>query len=268
LTNKLPITEYLIMLARKISVAIAALALIAASIGCESTVKEPEGTVKTDKSKDQSGTPAQPAKSPETTGSPANDPPNTMHPALLAPRKANEKAPAKFDVKFNTTKGDFTITVTRDWSPLAADRFYNLVRIGYYNDIAFFRVIPGFMAQFGIHGDVSVNKAWREATIEDEPVTQSNLRGYVTFAMGGPNSRTVQTFISTVDNSRLDGQKFAPFGQVTSGMEVVDKLYNGYGEGQPRGQGPEQNRIQFQNNAYLKTNFPRLDYIKSASIVE
>jgi peptidyl-prolyl cis-trans isomerase A (cyclophilin A) len=179
-----------------------------------------------------------------------------------------EKAPDTFKAKFSTSKGDFTILVERAWSPLGADRFYCLVKNGYYDDVRFFRVVEGFMAQFGIHGNPEVNKVWREASIKDDPVVKSNLRGWVTYAMRGPNTRTTQLFINYADkNKMLDGQGFSPFGQVVEGMEVVDKLYSGYGEGAPRGSGPNQMRIQSEGNAYLSKEFKDLDYVKSARIV-
>ena len=162
--------------------------------------------------------------------------PNTE--ALTDPSLANETAPAKFKAKFETTKGEFVVEVTRDWAPNGADRFYNLVKIGFFQDVAFFRVIKGFMAQFGIHGDPKVSAAWRPARIKDEPVKEGNKRGRITFAMGGPDTRTTQLFISFKDNSRLDGMGFPSFGEVVSGMSVVDTIYDGYGEGAPRGAGP------------------------------
>ena len=185
---------------------------------------------------------------------------------LLNPALAVEKAPENFKVGFKTTKGDFTVEVTRAWAPLGADRFYNLVKAGYFTDIAFFRVISGFMAQFGIHGDPAVSAKWREAGITDDPVRQSNLKGYISYAMAGPNTRTTQFFINYANNSNLDGSGFSPFGKVTSGMEVVESIYAGYGEGAPGGQGPNQGRIQMQGNAYLKQDFPKLDYTTSASL--
>jgi peptidyl-prolyl cis-trans isomerase A (cyclophilin A) len=188
--------------------------------------------------------------------------------SLLNPAGLTEQAPASFKVLFNTTKGDFTLEVNRDWAPLGADRFYNLVKAGYFTDIAFFRVIGGFMAQFGIHGDPAVSAAWRGARIQDDPVKQSNKRGYISYAMAGPNTRTTQLFISFGDNSQLDSMGFSPFGKVASGMDVVDALHDGYGEGAPRGMGPDQGRVQMQGNAYLKADFPKLDYIKSASILK
>jgi peptidyl-prolyl cis-trans isomerase A (cyclophilin A) len=186
---------------------------------------------------------------------------------LLNPAGLTEQAPASFKAVFKTTKGDFTLEVNRDWSPLGADRFYNLVKNGYFTDIAFFRVIGGFMAQFGIHGDPKVSAAWRGARIQDDPVKQSNKRGYVSYAMAGPDTRTTQLFINFGDNSQLDSMGFSPFAKVVSGMEVVDSIHDGYGEGAPRGMGPDQGRVQTQGNAYLKADFPKLDYIKSASIL-
>ncbi|MBI2378893.1 MAG: peptidylprolyl isomerase [Deltaproteobacteria bacterium] len=185
---------------------------------------------------------------------------------LLDPTKAIAQAKAKYSVKLETTKGDVIIDVTRDWAPLGADRFYNLVKIGYYDNVAFFRVIPGFMAQVGIHGDPRVNSRWREARIPDDAVTQSNTRGMVTFAMGGPNTRTTQFFINFADNSRLNPMGFPPFGRVRD-MAVMDKIYGGYGEGAPGGRGPSQGRVQMEGNSYLKTEFPELDYIKKATII-
>jgi peptidyl-prolyl cis-trans isomerase A (cyclophilin A) len=189
--------------------------------------------------------------------------------SLTNPAEASATAPATYKVKMSTTKGDFTIEVHRDWAPLGADRFYNLVKLGYYNDAAFFRVVKGFMVQFGIHGDPAVNKAWRTARISDDPTgKQSNTRGMVTFAMGGPNSRTTQVFINYADNSRLDSMGFPPFGKVVGdGMKVVDAIEGMYGEGAPGGRGPAQGRIQAEGNTYLKADFPKLDYIKKATIL-
>lgn len=187
--------------------------------------------------------------------------------SLSNPAALTAQAPASYKVKFDTSKGDFVVEVHRDWAPLGADRFYNLVKHGFYNDARFFRVISGFMVQFGISGDPKLAAAWREASIADDPVKQSNTRGMITFATRGPNTRTTQVFIDYADNSRLDGMGFAPFGQVVSGMNVVDALYSGYGEGAPRGGGPEQGRIQSEGNAYLTQAFPKLDYIKTATIV-
>jgi peptidyl-prolyl cis-trans isomerase A (cyclophilin A) len=186
---------------------------------------------------------------------------------LRNPAALNEKAPDNFKAQFDTSKGTFVIDVHREWAPNGADRFYNLVKNGFYDDVRFFRVIDGFMAQFGIHGNPAVQAAWRNANLKDDPVKQSNRRGYVTFATAGPNTRTTQLFINFRDNAGLDKQGFAPFGEVTSGMDVVSKIYNGYGEGAPSGKGPNQGRLQAEGNAYLNKEFPRLDYIKSATIV-
>lgn len=179
----------------------------------------------------------------------------------------HERAPATFQARFETSKGDFVIEVHRDWAPVGADRFYNLVNSGYFDGVRFFRVISGFMAQFGIHGDPRVAAAWRDANIADDPVRQHNVRGMVSFATAGPNTRTTQLFINYGDNSRLDGMGFAPIGRVVQGMDVVDRLYAAYGEGAPAGRGPEQGRIQTEGNQYLERDFPLLDQIKRATIV-
>src|SRR5262245_6519886 len=192
---------------------------------------------------------------------------------LSNPAALKETAPATYKANFDTSKGLIVIEVHRDWAPLAADRFYNLVKNGFYDEVRFFRVLDGFMAQFGINGNPSVMKAWRPAMLKDDPVKQSNRRGYVTFASGGVDTRTTQVFINYGDNSNLDrpgacgaGCAFPPFGQVTTGMDVADKLYKDYGEGPPRGKGVDQTRFQTEGNAYLAKEFPRLDYIKTATI--
>ena len=191
-------------------------------------------------------------------------------PALAAnlsdPASLNEQAPATYKVKFDTSKGPFVIEVQRDWAPNGADRFYNLVKNGFYDNTRFFRVIPGFMVQFGINGDPNIAAAWRAANIKDDPVKQSNARGMVTFATAGPNTRTTQVFVNFGNNNFLDRQGFSPFGKVVSGMDVVDALYSGYGEGAPAGQGPDQGLIQQQGNAYLGQGFPKLDYVNKATI--
>ena len=186
---------------------------------------------------------------------------------LSNPASLNEKAPATFKVKFDTSKGSFVVEVHRDWAPNGADRFYNLVKNGFYNDARFFRVISGFMVQFGINGNPQISKVWRDANIKDDPVKASNKRGMITFATAGPGTRTTQVFINFGDNAGLDDQGFAPFGQVTSGMDVVDALYAEYGEGAPQGAGPDQGLVQSQGNAYLKKDFAKLDYIKTATIL-
>ena len=176
------------------------------------------------------------------------------------------QAPDTFRARFSTTKGDFVIAVHRAWAPLGADRFYNLVRSGYYDRVRFFRVLPGFMAQFGIHGDTAVTTAWRERRIADDPVRRTNGRGMVTFATAGPGTRTTQIFINYGNNDRLDGMGFAPFGEVVEGMEVVDALYGEYGEGAPRGRGPDQFRLNVEGEKYLARQFPRLDKITKATV--
>jgi peptidyl-prolyl cis-trans isomerase A (cyclophilin A) len=181
---------------------------------------------------------------------------------LASPSQLTEKAPEKFQAKFDTSKGVFVIEVTRTWSPNGADRFYNLVKNGYYNDCRIFRVISGFMAQFGISGEPLLNNVWRQAQIKDDPVKESNLRSYVSFAMAGPNTRTTQLFINYADrNAQLDKSGFSPFGKVINGMDVVDSIYSAYGET------PDQTRIQTEGNKYLNASFPKLDYIKTATIV-
>jgi peptidyl-prolyl cis-trans isomerase A (cyclophilin A) len=186
--------------------------------------------------------------------------------AQLAPNLAKDTAPAEYKAKFNTTKGSFTVDVHRDWAPLGADRFYNLVKLGFYNETRFFRVVDGFMVQWGIHGDPAVNTEWKTTTIQDDPVKQSNKKGFISFATSGANSRTTQVFINFGDNARLDGMGFAAFGQIVDGQSVVDSLYKGYGEGAPRGQGPDQGRMQSEGNTYLKKDFDKLDWIKEAHI--
>src|SRR3989449_10770264 len=195
--------------------------------------------------------------------------PPTDKPPFATPASASlrERGPATFRARFQTSKGDIVVEVHRDWAPLGADRFYNLVRSGYFDGVRFFRVIPGFMAQFGIHGDPLVSAAWRDARIPDDPVRQRNARGMVSFATAGPGTRTTQLFINYGDNSRLDGMGFAPFGRVAEGMEVVDRLYGGHGEGAPGGRGPDQGRIQAEGNAYLERAFPELDQVRRATIV-
>ena len=177
-----------------------------------------------------------------------------------------QQAPDSFRVRVSTTKGDFVIAVHRAWAPYGADRFYNLVRSGFYDAVRFFRVLPGFMAQFGIHGDTAVTAAWRERRIADDPVRRTNLRGMVTFATAGPGTRTTQIFINYGSNDRLDGMGFAPFGQVVEGMEVVDALYGGYGEGAPNGRGPDQFRLNVEGEKYLARQFPKLDKINKATV--
>ncbi len=180
---------------------------------------------------------------------------------LKNPAALKEQAPATFKASFETSAGNFVVEVQRAWAPNGADRFYNLVKNGFFDNCRFFRVVPNFMVQFGINGDPSIQRNWANANIPDDPVKESNKRGYVTFAQtAAPNSRSTQIFINFGDNGFLDSQRFAPFGKVTSGMDVVNKIYAGYGEK------PNQGMIQTQGNAYLEKEFPKLDYVKKASI--
>jgi peptidyl-prolyl cis-trans isomerase A (cyclophilin A) len=192
------------------------------------------------------------------TAAAAGSPPALLHPASL-----HAKAPATFRAKFATSKGAFVVTVHRAWAPLGADRFYNLVQAHFFDGVTFFRVVKGFVVQFGISADPKVSKAWQTATIKDDPVKTSNVPGTLTFADAGPNTRTTQLFVNLGSNASLDGQGFAPFGRVTTGMSVVDKLYGGYGE-QPTGDQPQ---ITAQGNAFLHKTFPKLDSILTARIV-
>lgn len=189
---------------------------------------------------------------------------------LLNPRseEMSATAPDTFRVRFETSEGSFVVEGYREWAPRGADRFYNLVRHGFYDGNHFFRVLDGFVAQFGISGDPEISAAWSSATIPDDSVRASNERGTVTFATSGPDSRTTQLFVNLADNGRLDTMGFAPFGRVVEGMRVVESLYGGYGEGAPRGDGPSQARIQERGNAYLRAEFPDLDSIARARIVE
>ncbi len=197
--------------------------------------------------------------------------PAPRHPAtkasLLNPASLKEQAPNTYKVKLATTKGDVVIEVTRAWAPRGADRFYNLVKHHFYDGASFFRVLPGFVAQFGLSADPAVSRVWANATIPDDPVTESNLRGSLTFATAGANTRTTQIFINLADNAPLDKMGFSPFGKVIEGMDVVDKFYSGYGEGAPQGNGPDQSRLTKEGKAYLDKNFPSLDSIKTATIV-
>lgn len=179
----------------------------------------------------------------------------------------NEPVPDTYRVRFETSKGGFVVEVVKAWAPNGAERFYRLVRNGFYDDARFFRVVRDFVVQFGIHGNPRIEELWRNMTMADDPVKQSNLRGMVTYAMSGPNTRTTQVFINLKDNKRLDKSGFAPFGKVVEGMEVVEQFYKFYGEGPPRGEGPDQNLIERQGNAYLESKFPRLDYIRRARIL-
>jgi peptidyl-prolyl cis-trans isomerase A (cyclophilin A) len=197
-----------------------------------------------------------------TTAAPATHHAAATHsdPALLHPSTLKATAPDQYEVTFKTTAGDFVVSVTRAWAPLGADRFYNLVKHGFFTDAAFFRVVPGFVVQFGLSANPAVNAAWEKADIKDDPVTQSNHTGFLTFATAGPNTRTTQLFISLGENARLDSMGFAAFGQVTTGMDVVQKIFSGYGES------PDQAQITATGKPYLDKNFPKLDHIVSATV--
>ena len=201
------------------------------------------------------------APAPRPKASPAKSAATANQASLLNPASLTAKAPADFKASFTTSAGDFVVEVHRDWAPLGADRFYNLVRRGFFTNASFFRVVPGFVVQFGLNANPAVNKVWEQATIKDDPVKQSNKRGMLVFATAGPNTRTTQLFINFADNSRLDGMGFAPFGEVVEGMDVVDKIYPGYREQ------PDQSRITSQGDAYISQNFPKIDRIKMARVL-
>jgi len=179
---------------------------------------------------------------------------------LKTPSALTEQAPATYKAKFDTSKGPFVIEVHRAWAPKGADRFYNLVKNGFFDDTRFFRVVPDFMVQFGIHGDPAIQKNWANANIQDDPKNQSNKKGFVTFATRGPNTRTTQIFVNYKDNAFLDSQGFTPFGQVVTGLDVLEKINSQYGEK------PNQGSIQSEGNAYLNKDFPKLDFVKKATI--
>jgi peptidyl-prolyl cis-trans isomerase A (cyclophilin A) len=179
---------------------------------------------------------------------------------------SDERAPDSYRVTLETSKGPFVLEVTRAWAPLGADRFYTLAKHGFFDGARFFRVIAGFVVQFGIPADPALNRQWREAKIADDPVTQTNRRGTVSFATSGPNTRTTQVFINLANSARLDKSGFSPFGAVTSGIEIVDQFYSEYADGPPLGPGPSQTRIEAEGNAYLERDFPKLDYIRKATV--
>jgi peptidyl-prolyl cis-trans isomerase A (cyclophilin A) len=252
-----PVTRVLL------SFAVAA-AIAAAGVGAQEAKPKPYQTGKPKPPATQTAKPKPPATPAKPgAGQPAGRG-TTLSPAararLRTPAKLKEVAPATFKARFDTSVGPFVVEVHRDWAPLGADRFYNLVKNGFYDGARFIRVMPKFMVQFGIHGDPSVQKPWRNANIPDDPVKQSNKRGHVSFATAGPNSRTTQIFINFKDNAFLDTSGFAPFGQVVSGMEAVDKINARHG------QSPDQARIQAQGDAYLTKAFPDLDYVTKATI--
>jgi peptidyl-prolyl cis-trans isomerase A (cyclophilin A) len=223
------------------------------------------------RAQEPAATPAQAPAKPKTTTAPksgAAAKPAAAHSpydrALLRPALLKAQAPATYQVKFSTTRGDFTVSVTRVWAPIGADRFYNLVRHHYYDNASVFRVVPSFVAQFGISAFPPVSAAWKDANIKDDPVTQTNKRGYLTFATAGPNTRTTQIFINLKDNAALDRQGFAPFGAVDAeGMKVVNMFYDQYGDSA----GPDQDQISKQGKPYLDKGWPKLDTIKAATLV-
>jgi len=210
--------------------------------------------------------PAQPkASTAPKAGTASSTPARAYDRTLLRPSMLKDKAPDTYQVKFVTTRGEFTVTVTRAWAPLGADRFYNLVKHHFYDNASVFRVVPGFVAQFGLSAYPAVSLAWQRANIPDDRVTQSNKKGYLTFATAGPNTRTTQIFINLKDNSALDSQGFAAFGKVDDpGMKVVEMFYDQYGDNTPN---EYQDLITKQGKAYLDKNWPKLDSIKSATLV-
>ncbi|HEY3570694.1 MAG TPA: peptidylprolyl isomerase [Thermoanaerobaculia bacterium] len=189
--------------------------------------------------------------------------------ALLPAPAQPAHAPEVFHVRFETSQGPFVVEVHRDWAPQGADRFHALVAAGYFDGSRFFRVVPGFIAQFGVAGDPKVTAAWKDRTIPDDPVRQSNTRGTIAYAMTGPNTRATQLYINLADNSRLDAQGFAPIGRVRSGLEVVDRLYSGYGETSGGGmRGGKQGEMLKGGNAWLDAHFPKLDRLLRARLLE
>lgn len=234
---------------KTISVSLLTLAAIAAPLCAQTPAASQSGAPKTAAT---TSTAAKKTTAPTTP---------TISRALLNPALLKAKAPDVFKARFTTTKGDFVVEVHRDWSPLGADRFYNLVKNGYFNNAHFFRVVSGFVVQFGLSPSPAVNAVWKDATIQDDPVTQTNSKGSLTFATRGPNTRTTQLFINLGENARLDGMGFSPFGNVIEGMDVVEKLYAGYGES------PDQGQITAVGKPYLDKNFPLLDSIRVARIV-
>jgi len=248
--------------------------MLAAGIILEGCTKSEPPAESTATQPPKTETPAQPATPPPAESKPASvtasaptapaQPARSYVKELLAPAKLKEKAPETYKVKFDTTRGEFTVTVTRAGAPLGADRFYNLVKHHFYDNAAFFRVVPQFVVQFGINANPAVSAAWKHTEIKDDPVTQSNKRGAIVFATAGPNTRTTQVFINLKDNSRLDSMGFAPFGTVDgSGMNVVEMMYEGYGDSA----GPDQDQLEKQGDPYLLKGWPKLDHIKSATLV-
>ncbi len=247
---------------------LAALAILSVFlVGC---AREPE-PAEEEPAGEEAAAPAeeQPADEPEAAEAPAAEPePPKPAPTASADRKSlmnpsalKEKAPDVYRVKWETSKGDVLIEVDRSWAPKGADRFYNLVKNGFYDECRFFRVVPNFIVQVGMHPDPQISRVWQDARITDDPVTKTNRKGTITFATAGPNTRTTQLFVNYKANAFLDNQGFAPFGTVVEGMDVIESVYAGYGEA------PEQGMIRAQGNKYLNEKFPKLDYIKKATIL-
>jgi peptidyl-prolyl cis-trans isomerase A (cyclophilin A) len=254
---------------------VAAVFILAGCKNNEQTAQKPQAEPQKTEAPAQTAAPAEPSS--PNSAAPATEPLHSAGKAdakpasaaadakaLLTPKKLTEKAPDTYKIKFDTTRGAFTVTVTRAWAPLGADRFYNLVKHHFYDHAAFFRVVPNFVVQFGISPNPAVSAAWKHTEIKDDPVAQTNKRGSITFATAGPNTRTTQIFINLKDNARLDGMGFSPFGVVDgNGMNVVEMLYEGYGDSA----GPDQDQLEKQGDPYLKKGWPKLDYIKSAALV-
>jgi peptidyl-prolyl cis-trans isomerase A (cyclophilin A) len=257
---------------RRVKWFVAAVAMGTLFFGCKAKEKTaetqpPEKPKAEAPAEPKAETPA-PAQPEVKASAPAAAPRQGYDRALLRAALLKEKAPETFQVKFTTTRGDFIVTVNRAWAPIGADRFYNLVKHHFFDNASFFRVHPGFIVQFGISAYPPVSAAWRNATIKDDLVKESNKKNFITFATAGPNTRTTQLFINLGDNSRLDKSGFSPFGQVTEGMNVVEMLYEGYGEIPAMGgPGPEPGEIESQGKPYIDKNFPKLDSIKTATLI-
>jgi peptidyl-prolyl cis-trans isomerase A (cyclophilin A) len=195
---------------------------------------------------------------------------NVAFAALLSCRKPEPKivVPEVYRVKFETSQGDFVVEASRVWAPRGADRFHELVRLHYFDQGRFFRVVTGFIAQFGVHRDFRVHEKWREFFILDDPPLEKNLRGTLSFAKSDPNTRATEIFINLADNPALDQERFVPFAKIVEGLEVVDKFYSGYGDLRPQGKEIDAGRVEGQANEYLVQHFPKLDYIKRATFVQ
>jgi peptidyl-prolyl cis-trans isomerase A (cyclophilin A) len=244
----------------------AAILLVVSGWGCKKQDASP-GAAEADDVAAESAEPSEATVDAEAEApadeAPAEETPEESAPAAAAPEKSEDV----YTVKLDTTKGEIIIDVHRDWAPLGAERFQELVTAGFFDDAAFFRVMKDFMAQTGVAAKPALNRKWGKKKIKDEPARKHNVRGMVSFAKAGPNSRTTQFFINLVDNTQLDAMGFAPFGQVRD-MTAVDALHSGYGDGPPNGKGPNQTKLKQQGNKYLKKKFPDLDYIRTATIME